>query len=345
MGCLEKARDKRIATTEELIAKLTPFLTMAFDDASAARAKKPGKSLVLDTQETWTARPADPTYGGAMPPSEDAFDSARTQVDADAAETLVRLDDDDAPLSRRDRPSIDQMGIATMVKAPRPELKPAAGYTPRAGEATVRSPYPESATMRAARKQYFDANGFGDDGGYDDAWVAFKLGPIPFPFPNTSSRKRAVRVHDLHHIVTGYATSLVGEFEISAWELGAGCADFFAAWQLNLAGMFGGLLIAPRRTFRAFVRGRRSQSLYGREDLELLLEKSVGETRAIMHVPSVNPPARAADVAWFLVFEFVGALAATLQLALGLTLLPLGLLFAALGKGRRRATPSGPAAG
>ena len=50
------------------------------------------------------------------------------------------------------------------------------------------------------------------------------------PFPNTPSRKRAVRYHDLHHALTGYATDLTGEFEISAWEIGSGCADHVAAW-------------------------------------------------------------------------------------------------------------------
>lgn len=339
MACLTKAREKRIATTEELIARLSPFLSISFDETGALKTKKPGKSLHLDTQETWVARPADPTYGGAMPPSDrgEDDDGARTRVNDDAATLLrVSIDDEASPSSRRDRPSIDQLGIATMVKAPRPEIAKGVDYTPRSGEATLSSPYKESSTMRAARAQYFEANGFPPDGGYDEPWVDFKLGPIPFPFPNTSARKRAVKVHDLHHIVTGYATTIVGEFEISAWEIGAGCADFFAAWQLNLGGMFGGLLIAPRRTFRAFVRGRRSQSLYGREDLELLLEKTVGDTRGVMHVPAVNPPARAGDVALFLFYEGVGAFAAVLQFAIGLVFLPFGLLFAALGKGRKK---------
>jgi hypothetical protein len=40
-------------------------------------------------------------------------------------------------------------------------------------------------TLREARERYFRANGFGESGGYDDAWVDFKLGPVPLPFPNT----------------------------------------------------------------------------------------------------------------------------------------------------------------
>jgi ubiquinone biosynthesis protein Coq4 len=92
--------------------------------------------------------------------------------------------------------------------------------------------------------------------------VKVKLGPVPVWFPNTEARRRAVRLHDLHHIATGYDTSLVGEAEIGAWELAAGCADYYAAWLLNATAVAFGLLLAPRRLWRALVRGRRSTSLY-----------------------------------------------------------------------------------
>ena len=63
--------------------------------------------------------------------------------------------------------------------------------------------YDPEQTMRQARELYFAANHFGTDGGYSDAWVDLKLGPVPLPFPNTASRVRALRFHDLHHILTG----------------------------------------------------------------------------------------------------------------------------------------------
>src|SRR5438128_1156812 len=115
--------------------------------------------------------------------------------------------------------------------------------------------YPSDETLLDARGRYFAANGFGADGGYQAPFVDFKLGPIPFPFPNPEGRRRAVRYHDLHHIVTGYRTDFSGELEISAWELGAGCRDFPAAWLLNLGGTAMGAVVAPRRTFRAFSLG------------------------------------------------------------------------------------------
>ena len=43
-----------------------------------------------------------------------------------------------------------------------------------------------------ARAAYFEANGFGPDGGYDEDWVRFRVGPVPVMFPNTAGRKAAV---------------------------------------------------------------------------------------------------------------------------------------------------------
>jgi hypothetical protein len=101
--------------------------------------------------------------------------------------------------------------------------------------------YDASLTMRAARAVYFRANGFGESGGYDDPWVSFKLGPVPVSFPNTPGWVSAVRYHDLHHVLTGYDTDNAGEFEISAFEIAAGCRDFYAAWFLNLGGTTAGM--------------------------------------------------------------------------------------------------------
>jgi hypothetical protein len=171
-------------------------------------------------------------------------------------------------------------------------------------------------TLAEARDAYFRANDFGADGGYGAAWVDFKLGPIPMPFPNTPSRKRAVRYHDLHHALTGYATDMRGELEISAWEIGSGCADFLAAWQLNLSGMFAGLLLIPRRTFCAFVRGRQSRNLYGAAYDEALLGRRVAEVRRDLGLEAPHRPARAVDVALF-------AAAMVAGLAIGLLFLVL----------------------
>jgi len=143
----------------------------------------------------------------------------------------------------------------------------------------MKTVYADTMTMREARKKYFDVNGFGDTGGYDDAWVDFKLGPVPMPFPNTKGRVRAVKFHDLHHILTDFDTDVAGEFEISAWEIAAGCKNFGAAWVLNLGGLTAGALVrCPIRTFRAFVRGRREETTYGK-NIDEMLDLTVAEAR------------------------------------------------------------------
>lgn len=144
----------------------------------------------------------------------------------------------------------------------------------------MRVHYPDELTLREARTKYFADNEFGDDGGYASKWVKLQFGPIPFAFPNTAGRVRAVRFHDLHHVATGYPTTNRGEAEIGAWEIGSGCKGFVVAWVLNLMAMAMGLVIAPVAVARAFYRGRRSRNFYGTGFDEALLETTVGDARA-----------------------------------------------------------------
>ncbi len=138
--------------------------------------------------------------------------------------------------------------------------------------------YDPALDMKTARARYFEANGFGDDGGYSKAWVVVtRLGPIPLGFPNSAARVRAVRFHDLHHLVTGYSTDLLGEAEIGAWEVASGCAGFLVAWVLNLLAMAYGVFLGPRRVFAAFVRGRRSRNLYRAPFDDALLARRLGD--------------------------------------------------------------------
>lgn len=140
--------------------------------------------------------------------------------------------------------------------------------------------YGDALSVREARALYFARAGFGADGGYGEAWVKLKArGRVVFAFPNTEARIRSVRLHDIHHVLTGYDTSWIGEAEIGAWELASGCGRHLPAWILNLGAVAIGMLIAPRRTLRAFARGRRSGNLYAREFDEALLERTVGELR------------------------------------------------------------------
>jgi len=187
--------------------------------------------------------------------------------------------------------------------------------------------YADDMTMREARARYFDVNGFGEDGGYNDAWVDFELGPLPLPFPNTPGRIKAVKFHDLHHVLTGYETNALGEFEISAWEIGAGCTSIAAAWVINMSGLATGVLVEPRRIFAAFMRGRRSRTLYG-ETFEPLLDCKVGELRErFVDDSAAAATARSrADVLRFVATALLGAVIGLTFAAAMLPFVPFGLL-------------------
>ncbi len=134
-----------------------------------------------------------------------------------------------------------------------------------------------SMTMRQGRTRYLKVGGLPADGGYDDDWVRISIFGLPVVFPNTVGRKRAIPLHDLHHVVTGYETTYVGEAEIGAWEIASGCSG--AALVLNLAVMGFGWLGSPARVFSAFRSGRNCQNLYFRPVDDDLLARSVGEMR------------------------------------------------------------------
>ncbi len=137
----------------------------------------------------------------------------------------------------------------------------------------------DAVLVREARGRYFAENGFGD-GGYGERWVVLRAFGWPVcAFPNTRQRVRSVRIHDVHHVLTGYATSWRGEGEIGAWELASGCRDHWAAWGLNVSATLIGLLIAPRRMLRAFRRGRTSRNLYELEWDDGILDRTVGKLR------------------------------------------------------------------
>ena len=135
-------------------------------------------------------------------------------------------------------------------------------------------------TLRQVRDAYLARSGL-STAAYTDRWVTLKVGPIPLGFPSTKSRREAIRYHDLHHSLTGYHATPVGEAEIGAWEIATGCKHLRAAWVLNLAAMGVGIVLAPRRVWRAFVRGRRTgDNLYGREFGDALLDRPLAQIQA-----------------------------------------------------------------
>jgi len=139
--------------------------------------------------------------------------------------------------------------------------------------------YADAMQVRAARAEYFAANGF-SEAGYTDRLVKLQLGPVPLYIVNSAARVRSVRLHDIHHVLTGYDTDVQGEGEIACFELAAGCADHWAAWYLNLNALAIALPQGTGPLLRAFARGRRSRCLYDREWDDAILDETVGALRS-----------------------------------------------------------------
>jgi hypothetical protein len=189
--------------------------------------------------------------------------------------------------------------------------------------------YEPGMTLRDARVLHFERSGFPPDGGYDGRWIKVKVWRVPVRLPNTPGRRRAVRLHDLHHVLTEYPTTWRGEAEISAWEIASGgLRRYWAGWVLDLMNVAQGLVVNPRGAFRAFVRGRRSRNLFGETFGDALLARRVGEVRREMLLDDggagAAAKATAGDVAAFVAWSLAGA--ATYLVAVALPLAPFALV-------------------
>lgn len=135
------------------------------------------------------------------------------------------------------------------------------------------------------RDAYLAENGFSVDA-YTAPTFTVDIFGKALTFPNRPSRQRVIPLHDLHHVATGYDTDLVGEAEIGAWELVAGCnTPFLVAINATAAAL--GMLLAPRRVIRAALAARGQRTLYVKETpYEELLSLPVTELRERLGVPA-----------------------------------------------------------
>ncbi len=167
----------------------------------------------------------------------------------------------------------------------------------------------DNPTVGAARAAFFRDNGFPSDGGYDDEHAEAEFGPLRYRVKSSKARGDALRVHDLHHVATGYPTDWRGEAEISAWELGSRLGTRFPyAWITVLFGVFSGIVAHLGPTFRAFVRGRRSQNLYGDRFDAAWLDRRLSTLRAELRLEEETPRAKASDALAFVGWSVVAAI-------------------------------------
>ena len=151
------------------------------------------------------------------------------------------------------------------------------------------SVYPDDLKIENALQMYFQKYHFAD-GGYHDKYFRIKIGPVFIPFPNTKSRIKAVKFHDIHHLLSEYSARWKGEVEIGAWEIASGCGNLLIAWFLNF-GSFGlGMFLYPKAVFNAFMMGRHVKSnLYHNYIYDdFLLKRNLGELRKELGIGEVR---------------------------------------------------------
>jgi hypothetical protein len=150
----------------------------------------------------------------------------------------------------------------------------------------VAHPLPSSMRVRDALDVYLAENGFTKEG-YDSPKTTGSLLGLAFSVPNPPSHQRAVRLHDLHHVATGFGTDHAGEAEISVWQARRGLlAAGMYVTGIVLVNVALGVVLAPRRTLRALRESTPGISLFGASvDYDSLLELSVGELREMLAIP------------------------------------------------------------
>jgi hypothetical protein len=156
----------------------------------------------------------------------------------------------------------------------------------QAGDARDR-PWPADWSVERGRDAYLAENGF-SVAAYEDAWTQASLWGLSFKIPNTPHHRWAIRLHDLHHVATGFGTDLTGEAEISAWEARRGLRSLDLYVSTIVASLaLTGLVLAPRRVRRAWDAGTHGNALFNMQDLDYdaLLRMSIGELRALLGIP------------------------------------------------------------
>ena len=124
-------------------------------------------------------------------------------------------------------------------------------------------------------KEFYRANHL------DEHWMGIaiadkrlKVWPVRF-IPK--SLRDWLKVHDAHHLITGYGTDLAGEAEIAAWALPRNGLSFGSgSWVLpfltaadSVVPILIGLILMPKRVIDACRKGKGEYSLH-KQDSELV---------------------------------------------------------------------------
>jgi hypothetical protein len=118
-------------------------------------------------------------------------------------------------------------------------------------------------TLQHQLDNFYEVNGYGEEGGINNDWIWLKFRFFSLPIPNIKGRRENVWRHDMLHILLDYDTSWKGETQVSGWVMGSGgWGKFYVGWLFAMA-MFGiAIVFFPKSTFQSFIRGRNTLSPY-----------------------------------------------------------------------------------
>jgi len=173
----------------------------------------------------------------------------------------------------------------------------------------------DNQSVAEVRAKYFSDNGFAEDGGYGARWVPLKFGPIKLALYNSAARKRAIPIHDLHHLVTGYNTDPKGEAEVATWELAAGTHDKWFALFINLPALLYGAALWPRTIWAAWRKGCRETGLYTSDFNAQWLHLNLDQLRRVAFSPKPPPPCIGCKYFGYLVGAMIATVAPLILLA------------------------------
>jgi hypothetical protein len=156
-------------------------------------------------------------------------------------------------------------------------------------------------TIESELKAFYQEKGFGESLGKRPLFVGVFTGCLLVPMPNIETRRKYLKYHDLHHLMTGFSVGRIGEGEMSAWELGTG-----SMWRhpllgvMNLVALSTGWILKRDRIWAAFQRGRRSRNLYSKETRTLVDADHWHSVKALkVDVVDVDASATKGQVAFF----------------------------------------------
>jgi hypothetical protein len=117
-------------------------------------------------------------------------------------------------------------------------------------------------TVKEALIGFYKFNQLNLAADFESHCVRVYIGCLLAPVHNINARKKYLKFHDLHHIMSGYGIDRVGESEISAWELGSRSCRKPLISVMNLFALSTGFILSPSKVTQAFYRGCRSRNLY-----------------------------------------------------------------------------------